>query len=82
MREHEENTDAANLSRDPRMCCASDEYPTYYEIKGATAHGRARPVDDPALRDRLGWSDAGLAVFSVDLDDVLSFDFSKIQKKY
>ena len=64
-----------NVARDPRVCCASDEFPSYYEIRGATAHGRAevRPGD------RLGpdWVEYVLA-----LDDVASFDFRKIRRPY
>ena len=70
-----------NLRRDPRMCCANDEYPTYYQIKGVTAHGRAREISDPALRRKVGLEQPELAVFALELDDVLSFDFAKIKKK-
>ena len=31
---------AANIERDPRVVCMNDQYPTYYEIKGVTVHGR------------------------------------------
>ena len=70
-----------NLRRDPRVCCANDEYPTYYEIKGVTAHGRAREVSDPVLRRRVGLEEPDLSVFALELDDVLSFDFARIEKK-
>ena len=77
---------AANIERDPRVVCMNDQYPTYYEIKGVTIHGRAEPVDDPALAARLP-SDpidrnaADRTVYAVPLNDVTSFDFTKIKAK-
>ena len=77
---------ASNIQRDPRVVCMNDQYPTYYEIKGVTIHGRAEPVDDPALAARLP-SDpidrdaADRTVYAVPLDDVTSFDFTKIKAK-
>ena len=41
-----------------------------------------RTTDDAARCDRLGWSGASLRVFALDLEDVVSFDFSKIQNQY
>jgi hypothetical protein len=84
--------DARNLERDPRACCASDQFPSYYEIRGATVHGSARRITDPAALARLsprldarelpGWpAGAGLAIWSLPLDDVFSFDFGKIQRR-
>ena len=67
---------ARNLERDPRACCANDEYPTYYEIRGVTAHGRARP--EPA---RPAGLDLPGELYSLGLDDVLGFDFAKIRRK-
>lgn len=66
----------ALLERDPRVCCATDEYPTYYEIRGMTAHGRARRVERPPALEVVD----GVA-YAIDLDDVVSFDFEKIQAK-
>jgi hypothetical protein len=65
-----------NLERDPRVACAADEFPAYYEIRGATAHGRAELRAGAA---RLGpdWVE-----YTIPLDDVFSFDFRKIQQKY
>ena len=65
-----------NIRRDPRVCCAADEFPSYYEIRGAVAHGRAEPH---AGSDRLGpdWTE-----YSIALDDVVSFDFRKVRNKY
>ena len=64
-----------NVARDPRVCCAADEFPSYYEIRGATAHGRAKARSG----ERLGpdWVEYVLA-----LDDVASFDFRKIRRAY
>ena len=77
---------AANIERDPRVVCMNDQYPTYYEIKGVTIHGRAQRLDDPAIAARLP-SDpidrdaADRTVYAVPLDDVTSFDFTKIKAK-
>ena len=64
-----------NIRRDPRVCCAADEFPSYYEIRGAVAHGRA----EAHTSERLGpeWSEWAIA-----LDDVTSFDFRKVRNKY
>jgi nitroimidazol reductase NimA-like FMN-containing flavoprotein (pyridoxamine 5'-phosphate oxidase superfamily) len=64
----------ALVERDPRVCCATDEYPTYYQIRGMTAHGRARRVQRPSALEAL----EGVA-YAIDLEDVVSFDFAKIQ---
>lgn len=68
---------AQNIERDPRVCCSVDTYPTYYEIKGASIHGSARPAPD-----RPGLGTLGDGTFSLSLDDVVSFDFAKIANKY
>lgn len=62
-----------NIVRDPRVCCAADEFPSYYEIRGAVAHGRAE------LHGEAGpeWVE-----YAIPLDDVRSFDFRKIRAKY
>jgi len=64
-----------NIRRDPRVCCAADEFPSYYEIRGAVAHGRA----EAHTSERLGpaWSE-----WAIPLDDVTSFDFRKVRNKY
>jgi nitroimidazol reductase NimA-like FMN-containing flavoprotein (pyridoxamine 5'-phosphate oxidase superfamily) len=64
------------IERDPRVCAATDRYPSYYEIRGVTLHGRAERVEPPP-----GLAGAG-ATWALGLDDALSFDFSKIQMKY
>ena len=83
----------ANIQRDDRVCCAVDRYPTYYEIKGITAHGHATPVGaDVAERvsralDGVGdpidaaAKNEGL-IYSIGLDDLTSFDFAKIKRQY
>ena len=84
----------ANVERDARVCCSIDIFPSYYEIKGATIHGRARRVGDASLRERLAprLARPGVPVadeagdrsdlFALPLDDVFSFDFGKIQSQY
>jgi nitroimidazol reductase NimA-like FMN-containing flavoprotein (pyridoxamine 5'-phosphate oxidase superfamily) len=64
------------IERDPRICAATDRYPTYYEIRGVTLHGRAERVEPPPALTGAG------ATWAIPLDDALSFDFSKIQAKY
>jgi nitroimidazol reductase NimA-like FMN-containing flavoprotein (pyridoxamine 5'-phosphate oxidase superfamily) len=65
-----------NVERDPRVACAADEFPSYYEIRGVTVHGRA---ESRAPGDRLG---ADWVEYAVPLDDTFSFDFRKIRSKY
>ncbi len=65
----------ANIEHDPRIACAADEFPAYYEIRGVVAHGRATVrAASPLGPD---WIEYG-----VPLDDTSSFDFRKIQRKY
>lgn len=61
-----------NIRRDPRVCCAADEFPSYREIRGVVVHGRAAL----GAADSLGeaWVEYALA-----LDDVASFDFRKMR---
>ncbi len=73
----EDDEAAHNLKHDPRACVANDEYPTYYEIRGATLHGEAVQV---AEASELGGE--GRRVYALGLDDVVSFDFAKIENKY
>jgi len=84
-----------NIRRDNRVCCIIERGPPpYYEIMGVMAHGQAQEVRDggqalqiaarlAAQRDPVA-SDAGDgAVFSIPLlEDVVSFDFSKIQRRH
>jgi hypothetical protein len=73
----EDDEAAQNLKHDPRACVANDEYPTYYEIRGATLHGEAAPAGETP---ELGGE--GLRVYALGMDDVVSFDFAKIEHKY
>ena len=68
---------AQNLKHDPRACVTNDEYPTYYEIRGATLHGEAVQVSETS---ELG--SEGVRVYALGMNDVVSFDFAKIQNKY
>jgi len=65
----------SDVERDPRVCCTADEYPSYYEIRGMTAHGTARPTEAPPGLARGG------AAYAIGLDDVVSFDFGKIGER-
>lgn len=56
------------LAADDRVCVLVDQFPTYYEIKGVVAHGRARQQSLGELS----------FTFTLTLDDVTSFDFSKM----
>jgi hypothetical protein len=73
------------LLRDVRCCCSADVFPSYYEIKGATVHGRATRVDAVGtifkeLEERAGKH--GLAAgttFALPIsDDAFGFDFGKL----
>lgn len=79
---------ARNIERDPRICCAVEQNPSYYEIKGVTIRGWARPVDDAGLcRTVLAAlpppppQGADLAVYYLEPKRTISFDFSKIQNR-
>ena len=71
----------ADLERDARACLATDQYPTYYEIKGASLHGVVLPLAEPvAAPETLVLGPDELA-YALPLDDVVSFDFGKIERK-
>lgn len=87
----------ANLQRDSRVCCVMEDHPTgsdYYTIKGAILHGRATIVADPATARRVASALDQLSdpvtgkpapdgtVFTVGIDDVASFDFAKIKRRF
>ena len=59
------------LARDDRVCVMTEQFPTYYEIKGVSAHGRAELLD----------SDDGRVRFTLGLDDTTSFDFGKVPRQ-
>ena len=85
-----------NLEGDPRVCCTIESHPTgseYYTIKGAMLHGRAERLAAgsapevvaaiAALPDPVsGRPGDGLVIFSVGTDDVASFDFAKIKRRF
>ena len=87
----------ANILRDNRVCCAVEDHPTgddYYTIKGAVLHGRAAPLAEPAMAQQVvvalenlpdpvtGTRMADGAIFSIGLEDVASFDFAKIKRRF
>jgi len=57
------------IAVDDRVCVVAEQFPTYYEIKGVCAHGRAAPVDG-----------LGGRTFCLALADVTSFDFGKLPR--
>ena len=86
----------ANLGRDPRVCCTLESHPEgagYYTIRGAMFHGRAEApaaADRPSLEAAFGAlpdpvtgrPDPDGAIFGVGADDVASFDFAKIRRRF
>ena len=60
-----------NIRRDARVCCAADEFPSYYEIRGVVVHGHAEPS---GVGEGGEWTE-----YALGLDDVASFDFRKIR---
>jgi len=59
------------LRRDDRVCVMTEQFPTYYEIKGVSAHGHAAFLE----------SDDGRVRFTLGLDDTTSFDFGKVPRQ-
>ena len=82
----------ANIRADARVCCTVESHPSgasYYAIRGALLHGRAEeetngrvPPELGAVPDPVDKSRSGGPVFSVGLDDVVSFVFAKIAYRY
>jgi hypothetical protein len=82
----------ANIGADDRVCCTVESHPSgasYYAIRGALLHGRAVEESDgrvpPALEavpDPVDGEVSAGPVFSVGLDDVVSFVFAKIAYRY
>jgi hypothetical protein len=60
----------ALLEADDRVCCVVEQFPSYFEIKGAMFHGRAHRRPDGPVN--------GVATFAVERDDTVSFDFGKL----
>jgi len=86
---------ARNLSADRRVCCALESHPAgadYYTIKAAMLHGRAFSAEgaSPEVLGALeqlpdpvtGAPNRDGLVFGVGLDDVVSFDFAKIVRRF
>lgn len=85
-----------NIEADPRVCCTMEDHPEgagYYTIKGAMLHGHAeRHATDSApevtsaiaaLPDPVsGKAGNERVIFSVGTDDVASFDFAKINRRF
>ncbi|MBM4406372.1 MAG: pyridoxamine 5'-phosphate oxidase family protein [Chloroflexi bacterium] len=81
----------ANILKDDRVCCILERAPAYYEIKGASIHGKASIVINgmllgsliPLLERGGDPVSAGARgdVYSLPLTDVASFDFAKIKAK-
>ncbi|MAG33774.1 MAG: hypothetical protein CL908_23080 [Deltaproteobacteria bacterium] len=83
-----------NLERDDRVCCVIESHPAgaeYYTIKGAMFHGRAARAQGEterelasvfaALPDPVDGDTQG-PIFSVGVEDVASFDFAKIVRRF
>ena len=77
-----------NVEADSRVCCTLEaEGPDYYGNVSAMVHGTAMPTDGPfaeldALADPIAGASIAGAVFGVDLEHVVSFDFAKIQRRF
>ena len=65
---HPDDPVRALVAADDRVCVIAEQFPTYYEIKGVAAHGRAQFRADDG------------ATFRLPLDDVTSFDFGKLPR--
>jgi nitroimidazol reductase NimA-like FMN-containing flavoprotein (pyridoxamine 5'-phosphate oxidase superfamily) len=86
-----------NLANDPRVCVVVESKParsSYYDIKGAMIHGTVATVDTGNVPAAVADALAGIpdpvepgsadetVVYSVGLDDVVSFVFAKIKYRY
>jgi nitroimidazol reductase NimA-like FMN-containing flavoprotein (pyridoxamine 5'-phosphate oxidase superfamily) len=85
----------ANIRTDDRVCCVVESLPagaSYYNIRAALVHGRAEELTGgqaPAITaslasvpDPVDGTPADGPIFSVGLEDVVSFVFAKIQYRY
>jgi nitroimidazol reductase NimA-like FMN-containing flavoprotein (pyridoxamine 5'-phosphate oxidase superfamily) len=76
------------IRRDGPVCAVVEQVPSYFQIKAVTLHGRPEEVPDAAIRARLlpellrGAPSDGQVLFRLALTDVVSFDFSKIQRRH
>jgi hypothetical protein len=57
------------LAADDRACCLVEQFPSYHEIMSVMLHGHARRRQD---------AEAEAAIFDLDIDDIVSFDFGKL----
>jgi hypothetical protein len=57
------------LAIDDRACCVAEQFPTYFEIRGAMLHGRARRVDPGG---------GPTALYRLEVDKTVSYDFGKL----
>jgi len=65
----------ANILHEDRVCAVVENAAReFYRMRSVTIHGRATLLGSE--------SDDGRATFTAPLDDVVSFDFSKIQVKH
>lgn len=80
-----------NLRSDARVCCTLESKgDDYYSVRAVMVHGEAVPLaesDLPAGLDELADpvshdAIADAVTFRVALDDVVSFDFGKIQRRF
>lgn len=90
----EDSRSRHNIRRDPRVACAIESHPKgseYYAIRGATCHGIAKEGASKAIRDALAAipdpvveapTETKGMIFSIDIEDQLSFMFSKIKYRY
>jgi hypothetical protein len=85
----------ANVRSDDRVCCVVESHPTgasYYDIRAALVHDRAKELSDgqgAAISAALGRVPDPVEgvptdgpIFSVGLDDTVSFVFAKIRYRY
>jgi nitroimidazol reductase NimA-like FMN-containing flavoprotein (pyridoxamine 5'-phosphate oxidase superfamily) len=82
----------ANVRRDNRVCCVVESHPSgssYYDIRGALLHGKAeenpaasRPTAPAGVTDPVRHEPLDGMGFSIGLEDVASFNFSKIAYRY
>ena len=79
-----------NVMADPRVCCTLEsEGDDYYDNISAMIHGEASALEEgaslaelDALADPVAGKPIAGSVYSVDLENVVSFDFAKIQRRF
>jgi nitroimidazol reductase NimA-like FMN-containing flavoprotein (pyridoxamine 5'-phosphate oxidase superfamily) len=64
-----------NIERSPQVCAViENDEERYYHMRSVTVHGTALLIEKNTDRDE--------ARYSLPLDDIISFDFSKIKLKH